>query len=74
LCGVGITFNCTNGSPSKELSSQYASASACEKSQLIHFFPFLRRPTSADFSKTANTSVKRTFIPLRFIHATYLQR
>jgi hypothetical protein len=36
LCGVGITLNGAHGSPSKELASENASTSACEKSQLIH--------------------------------------
>jgi hypothetical protein len=33
LCGVGITFNCANGSPSKKFSSQNASTSACEEGE-----------------------------------------
>ena len=35
-CGVGVEFDCTDSSPSEELASEYASTSACEKSQLIH--------------------------------------
>jgi hypothetical protein len=35
-CGVGITFNCTDGIPSKQFASEYAATNACEKSQLIH--------------------------------------
>ena len=35
-CGVGVEFDCADGSPSEKLSSEYASTSACEKSQLIH--------------------------------------
>jgi hypothetical protein len=39
-CGVGIVFDGADGLPSKELASEYASTSACEKSQLIHAAPF----------------------------------
>jgi hypothetical protein len=34
--GVGIPFHSAHGSPSKQVSAEYASTSACEKSQLIH--------------------------------------
>jgi hypothetical protein len=36
LCGVGITFNCADGSPSEQVAAEYSSTSAPEKSQLIH--------------------------------------
>jgi hypothetical protein len=44
-CGIGFPFDCTNGSPAKQLAAEYSSTSACEKSQLIHF-PTFRRPRS----------------------------
>ena len=39
-CCVGIPLNGANGSPSKQLSSEYSSTSAREKSQLIHDSPY----------------------------------
>jgi hypothetical protein len=36
LCGVGITLNGADGSPSEDLAPENTSTSACEKSQLIH--------------------------------------
>jgi hypothetical protein len=36
LCGVGITLNGADGAPSEEVAAEYSTASACEKSQLIH--------------------------------------
>jgi hypothetical protein len=38
-CGEGITFNCAQRSPPEEVSPEYASTSAREKSQLIHAAP-----------------------------------
>jgi hypothetical protein len=38
-CGVGITFNGADGTPSKQVAPEYAATSACEKSQLIHLVP-----------------------------------
>jgi hypothetical protein len=35
LCCVGITLNCADGVPSKQLAAEYSATSACEKSQLI---------------------------------------
>jgi hypothetical protein len=38
-CGVGIKFNGADGSPPEELSPEYSSTSAREKSQLIQAIP-----------------------------------
>jgi hypothetical protein len=34
--GVTVPFDCTDGAPPEQFSSEYAATSACEKSQLIH--------------------------------------
>jgi hypothetical protein len=60
LCGVGITFNCDHGSPSKEFAAEYSSTSAREKSQLIHDSPYLFPPLNPDFNYTEELC----FLPL----------
>jgi hypothetical protein len=35
-CSVGVPLNSAHGAPSKQMSAEYASTSAREKSQLIH--------------------------------------
>jgi hypothetical protein len=35
-CGVGVPLDSAHGAPSKQMSAEYASTSAREKSQLIH--------------------------------------
>ena len=37
---VGVPFHSADGPPSKEMSSENSSTSACEKSQLMHLAPF----------------------------------
>jgi len=59
-CWVGFPFNGAHCSPSEKFSPKYSATSAREKSQLIHSFSIHCRPARTDFSKTANTSVKRT--------------
>jgi hypothetical protein len=38
IAGVFVELDCANRSPSEQFSAEYSTTSACEKSQLIHFF------------------------------------
>jgi hypothetical protein len=57
-CGIGFPFNGANGSPSEQLSTENASTSAREKSQLIHF-PTFRRPRSIAWNALSAITTRR---------------
>jgi hypothetical protein len=61
LCGVGITFNCAAGVPSKEFSAEYTSSSACEKSQLIHVSPLPDSTTYSGFREYHETIIYTSY-------------
>lgn len=56
LCGVGITFNCADGSPPEQVAAKNSSTRASEQSQLIH----ATVPARA-------THCAQTFTPLIFL-------